>query len=68
MARNRSQSNWGIGYLTDEEVTAAIRYLDSDSRCENCVLREHATSVVCLSLIILFLGCACFILLHHCAS
>lgn len=68
MARKRSQSNWGIGDLTDQEVSAAIHYLDSGSRCEKCVLREHATSVVCLSLIILFLGCVCFILLHHCAS
>lgn len=65
MARNRNQSGWNIEDLTDAEVSAAIHYLDSDSSGENGAGSDSATRGICLTLMILFLECAFFILLYY---
>jgi hypothetical protein len=58
MARKRDQSSANIEALTDAEISAAVRYLDPDSGCENGAPGDNPTRTICLSLIILFLGCA----------
>jgi hypothetical protein len=63
MARNRNQPGWNIKGLTDAEVSAAIHYLDWDSRGENGA--GNATRGICCTLTILFLEWAAFILLYY---
>jgi hypothetical protein len=68
MAKKRKQSSCSVEFLTDEEISASIHYLDSSAHWEGSAPYDYATSVICLSLIFSFLGFAVFILLHHCAS
>lgn len=50
------KSKWNLEDLTDTEIYDAIRYLEADSKSRNagdCT----ATFVICVSVVILVLGC-----------
>lgn len=58
------ESEWNVGMLTDEEVSAAIRYLDPGSSSETNG-EDNATGIaICISLILLIAYVA-FIYLYH---
>jgi hypothetical protein len=63
MATDSNQSDWNIEDLTDAEISAAIHYLDLDSRGKRGA--DTTTGAVCFTLIFLFLECAVFILLYY---
>jgi hypothetical protein len=65
MARNRKQSGWNIEDPTDAEVSAAIRYLDSNPGGENDDSSDSATCGIGLPLMILCLEFAVSILLYY---
>jgi hypothetical protein len=63
MARKSNQSHWNIEDLTDAEISAAIHYLDLDSRGKRGA--DTGTRAICLTVIFLFLEYAVFILLYY---
>jgi hypothetical protein len=66
MARKRDQSRANIEDLTDAEISAAIRYLDPDSGCENGAPGDnpHPYNLPKFDHFI-FRLCRLYILLHH---
>ena len=65
MARKSNQSDWNIEDLTDAEISAAIHYLDLDSRGKSGAGSDSDTRRICLTLMFLFLEWAVFILLYY---
>lgn len=65
MARKTNQSGYDIEGLTDEEISAAIHYLDLDSSGENGAGSDSTTPGIGLSLMLFFFECAAFILIYY---
>jgi len=59
----KRESKWNIEELTDAEIHEAIRYLESAPKRSRG--QGDATFVICVSLLILVLGCIGFIWLYH---
>jgi hypothetical protein len=60
----KQQSKWNLEELMDAEVCAAIRYLDPDSTGETNREEHNAPFVICVSLLVILLGCITFIWLY----
>ncbi len=59
----KDESKWNIEDLTDAEICAAIRYLDRNLGSAN-EQEENSGVVICVSLLILLLGCLVFLWLY----
>jgi hypothetical protein len=57
----KQESKWNLEDLTDAEIYAAIRYLDPDPIPETNGKNNSIPFVVCVSLLVLLLGCVGFI-------
>ena len=71
MARKR-ESKWNIEYITDGEIYETIRYLEPDSASINKpevqstdMLDNDTVFVICVSLLLLLLGCVGFAFLYY---
>ena len=71
MGRRRAP-NWNQAQLTDREIYTLIRYLDPNPEGEkertntgNVKERGHDTFVICVSLLILALGCLGLLWLYY---
>lgn len=51
--RERHERKWNMETLTDEEISAAIRYLDLDSSCVSKGEDNALTAAICISLLLL---------------
>jgi hypothetical protein len=59
MAQKR-ESKWNIAELTDPDIYDAIRYLEPDPICRK-QQKEDTAFVICVTVIILLLGCIGFV-------
>jgi len=55
----KHESKWNIEDLTDPDIYDAIRYLEPDPICRN-EQKGDSTFVICVTLVILMLGCLGF--------
>jgi hypothetical protein len=60
----KQESKWNLEDLTEAEICAAIRYLDPDPTPETNGENNSAPFVVCVSLLVLLLGCIAFIWIY----
>jgi hypothetical protein len=59
----KHESKWNIEDLTEPEIYEAIRYLESNSK-RRAKESEDSGVVICVSLLILLLGCLGVLLLY----
>jgi hypothetical protein len=60
----KQESKWYLEELADVEISAFIRYLDPDSPPETNGENKSALFVICVSLLVLLLGCIALIWLY----
>ena len=57
----KQELKWKLQDLSDTEISAAIRYLDPDVSMASNPEGLSAGIVICVSLLVLLLGCVAFI-------